>query len=123
MKLELKVPIKVQINMIDETIKALKRAKKSKLCPKNTSKDFKRGFAYCCVHLIRTLEYIKEKEWHTDEADAVEIKQGKWIYHPDDLFPAESTQECSICHEEESISLCNENYCPNCGAKMDRKGD
>ena len=45
--------------------------------------------------------------------------QGEWIYHIDDLFPAEGTQECSNCHQEEKISLCNENYCPNCGAKMD----
>ena len=52
-------------------------------------------------------------------ADVVEVKHGWWISHYDDLFPVESTQECSICHEEEFISLCNENYCPNCGAKMD----
>lgn len=52
-------------------------------------------------------------------ADVVEVKHGTWISHYDDLFPVESTQECSICHEEESISLYNENYCPNCGAKMD----
>ena len=49
--------------------------------------------------------------------------QGEWIYHIDDLFPAEGTQECSNCHQEEKISLCNENYCPNCGAKMKKKGD
>lgn len=50
--------------------------------------------------------------------------QGEWIYHIDDLFPAEGTQECSNCHQEEKISLCNENYCPNCGAKMTtKKGD
>lgn len=50
--------------------------------------------------------------------------QGEWIYHIDDLFPAEGTQECSNCHQEEKISLCNENYCPNCGAKMNtKKGD
>lgn len=40
----------------------------------------------------------------------------------DDLFPAEGTQECSNCHEEEHITLCNENYCPNCGCKMDLEG-
>ncbi len=45
-------------------------------------------------------------------------KCGHWIYHFDDLFPAESTQECSVCHEEEFMSICNENFCPNCGARM-----
>ena len=48
-------------------------------------------------------------------------KQGYWIYHTDDLFPAESTQECFMCHEHESITLYNENFCPNCGAKMKGK--
>ena len=51
--------------------------------------------------------------------DAVEVVHGRWIRHPDDLFPAESTQECSVCHEHEFFTLLNENYCPNCGAKMD----
>lgn len=49
-------------------------------------------------------------------ADAV---QGEWIMHIDDLFPEESTQECSNCHEHETIKICNDNFCPNCGAKMD----
>lgn len=48
--------------------------------------------------------------------------EGEWIYRIDDLFPAESTQECSICHEHELITLGNDNFCPNCGAKM-RKED
>lgn len=44
--------------------------------------------------------------------------KGEWIFHIDDLFPSDSTQECSLCHAEENIRLSNENYCPNCGAKM-----
>lgn len=52
------------------------------------------------------------------DAPTVEQKCGHWIYHFDDLFPAESTQECSVCHEEEFMSICNENFCPNCGARM-----
>ena len=51
------------------------------------------------------------------------VRHGRWIYHPDDLFPAESKQECSCCHEEEYLTLYNENYCPNCGAKMDGESD
>ena len=46
-------------------------------------------------------------------------KHGQWIKHFDDLFPDDSTQECSVCHESEYMTLCNENYCPHCGAKMD----
>ena len=52
-------------------------------------------------------------------ADVAPVRHGHWIYHPDDLFPNDSTQECSYCHAEESLTLYNENYCPNCGAKMD----
>ena len=52
-------------------------------------------------------------------ADVAPVRHGRWIYHPDDLFPGDSTQECSCCHEEEYLTLYNENYCPNCGAKMD----
>ena len=52
-------------------------------------------------------------------SDVAPVRHAHWIYNPDDLFPNESTQECSYCHEEESLTLRNENYCPNCGAKMD----
>ena len=48
----------------------------------------------------------------------LERKKGEWIFHIDDLFPEESTQECSVCHEEESIKIQNDNFCPNCGADM-----
>ena len=54
-------------------------------------------------------------------ADAALVRHGHWIYHPDDLFPNDSTQECSYCHAEESLTLYNENYCPNCGARMDEE--
>ena len=54
-------------------------------------------------------------------ADVVEVRHGYWIRHIDDIFPADSTLECSVCHEEECIFLCGDNYCPNCGAKMDKK--
>lgn len=47
-----------------------------------------------------------------------DVVQGEWIMHIDDLFPQESTQECSNCHEHETIFIRNSNYCPNCGARM-----
>lgn len=47
----------------------------------------------------------------------IERPTGHWINHYDDLFPEESTEECSICHQEQSIGN-DDNYCPNCGAKM-----
>lgn len=48
-----------------------------------------------------------------------EASEGEWIIHFDDLFPEESTQECSICHAEQYLRYGDDdNYCPNCGAKM-----
>lgn len=52
-------------------------------------------------------------------ADVKKIEHGYWIYHTSELFPADSTMECSVCHEHESVLLMHDNYCPNCGAKMD----
>ena len=45
-------------------------------------------------------------------------KIGRWIMHIDDLFPVESTMECSECREHQPITI-DDNYCPNCGAKME----
>lgn len=85
--------------------------------------------------LIKALQYDRgqyDKGYADGQKDAKEAQnidpeslrpQGAWIYHIDDLFPAEGTQECSNCHQEEKISLCNENYCPNCGAKMKKDGE
>jgi len=49
--------------------------------------------------------------------DAVEAVHGEWINHFDDLFPEESTIECSMCHEHQPIGI-DDNFCPNCGARM-----
>lgn len=48
-------------------------------------------------------------------------KHGKWIYHIDDIFPAESTMECDQCHAEQPLT-CDDEYCPHCGARMEDKG-
>ena len=49
--------------------------------------------------------------------DAVEVVHGRWLLCSDciDLFP-----KCSVC---DSYELSRRNYCPNCGAKMDLKGE
>ena len=56
-------------------------------------------------------------------ADVDHVRRGRWIYHRGDY-----KQECSFCHEElrllgvgiaEYFGPRNENYCPNCGTKMD----
>ena len=73
----------------------------------------------CIKHdgFIKTDRFDKANQIILDalSADAV---QGEWIMHIDDLFPCESTQECSVCHAEQTISISDDNYCPNCGARM-----
>ena len=51
-----------------------------------------------------------------------ERKTGQWIIHSDDLFPAESTMECSVCHHEQHLIIDDE-YCPHCGARMEVADD
>ena len=55
-------------------------------------------------------------------ADVAPVIHAHWINHFDDLYPVESTAECSNCHEEQ-MTLLDNNYCPNCGAKMDEEVD
>ena len=57
---------------------------------------------------------------HFAELPPAEPKRlrGKWIYHIDDLFPAESTMECNQCHAEQPLT-CDDEFCPHCGAKME----
>lgn len=54
---------------------------------------------------------------NTPTADVQEVRHGEWICHISDIFPAESTMECSLCHNERDLGYADK-YCPNCGAKM-----
>lgn len=51
------------------------------------------------------------------DANEADRPQGEWIVHFDDIWPEESTIECSVCHEEQPLEI-DDNFCPNCGAKM-----
>lgn len=51
-----------------------------------------------------------------------ERKTGKWIMHISDIYPADSTMECNVCHAEQPL-WCDDNYCPNCGARMELEGN
>ena len=59
----------------------------------------------------------------TPTADVVEVRHGRWEWLSStyDRTPCEKRYECSVCHHE-TISHGQdpwENYCPNCGARMD----
>ena len=59
-----------------------------------------------------------QKEENQPDAYYAKVEIGYWIYHYDDVFPDTCTQECSVCHEKESQTIRNDNFCPNCGASM-----
>ena len=47
--------------------------------------------------------------------DAVEVVHGRWIYEPVE-FSIVKDIRCSVCRRYVKVP---ENYCPDCGAKMD----
>ena len=48
-----------------------------------------------------------------------EVVHGRWVMK-ETCGPHTGGYHCSVC-DKMSRSLCPENYCPNCGAKMDLK--
>ena len=46
-------------------------------------------------------------------ADVAPVVHGRWLYHT--LIDGHIHAECSECHKVRII----DNFCPNCGAKMD----
>lgn len=69
------------------------------------------------------LEVIVFEIENSEQEDVQPVRHGHWINHISEIFPADSTVECSVCHEHESVLLSHDNYCPNCGAKMDGEED
>jgi len=72
----------------------------------------KKEFGYS--DLNREMRFIDEIE---SLPTIEERKVGHWIKHFDDMFPGDSTIECSVCHEEQYTTI-DDNFCPNCGARM-----
>ena len=63
-------------------------------------------------------------ECDTEDAptvDAVEVVHGWWEYNRG-AAPYEKSYYCSVCIGGES-DYGNDNYCPNCGARMDGDGN
>ena len=57
-------------------------------------------------------------------ADVVEVRHGEWV-HSDKAAHWYGKDKCSECHYRtyDGLDLSHFNYCPNCGAKMDGKGE
>ena len=71
----------------------------------------------------RTLNLVKAQPY----CDVAEVRHGEWIpiVIQENYFdpPYCDTCKCSICGYEIDVSETIYNYCPNCGAKMDGKGE
>jgi len=70
-----------------------------------------------CENYIRT---IAEDIRHLPAADVQEVKHGRWIIDRkfgNDVMSDEQMVICSVCGK--GIFYGKQNYCPNCGAKMD----
>ena len=50
---------------------------------------------------------------HMPAADVAEVRHGRWIKH-------EGYDECGLCHAK---TIYGGNYCPSCGALMDKEAD
>lgn len=59
-----------------------------------------------------------------EKADVVKVKHGEWKKKTDDIF---YWYECSECSEpipyNKYKNMYFSDYCPNCGAKMDKESD
>lgn len=56
--------------------------------------------------------------------EAEPVRHGEWVaveFMDPHGFMLERMYKCSLCHE--FVTTKNRNFCPNCGAKMDLKGD
>ncbi len=86
----------------------------------NTDSDF--SVSTAIVFRKSGLYEVSIARRRTIISKVAERKKGKWIYHNDDLFPAESTMECDQCHEEQPLT-CDDEFCPHCGAFMEGEKD
>ena len=72
--------------------------------------------------------HIKGVVENSPAADVVEVRHGEWFSNGGSF----STPRCSLCNWKKpytedywcgDILYAHWNYCPNCGAKMDGKGE
>ena len=76
---------------------------------------------YICNYHIdeETSMTIEECGKFKNKADVVEVRHGEWVDHSTDDNDMVILR-CSVCGRKQ---YGNSHYCPNCGAKMDGKGE
>lgn len=73
------------------------------------NEDIYTDFESACIFRM-----IREKINNASVADVEEVRHGKWIDEREDF----GTYRCSVCNKHYGNQY---NYCPNCGAKMDKE--
>lgn len=68
--------------------------------------------AMCDGDYKEALKMVLGKIEDAPTVDAEPVRHGRWLKNGDRYC------ECSVCHHEGNTSGAD-NYCPNCGAKMD----
>ena len=61
---------------------------------------------------------VSEAVLNTPTADVAEVRRGRWIKTS---YP--EVHRCSVCDKPSNTSKGLHKYCPECGAKMNRKRD
>ena len=85
------------------------------------SRDYRRekGTIQEAIKMVSFSEY-------TPAADVAPVVHGRWE-KSEDNYCSLNLVKCSVCHEEwcfeidDDVKDLNYNYCPNCGAKMDKE--
>lgn len=69
-----------------------------------------------------THEAIKKIIKEQPTADVQQVRHGKWLKCFEDYRKQILGDKCSVCgFEHYSVLIHNYQYCPNCGAKMDKE--
>ena len=63
-------------------------------------------------------EFIKAIIDGQPTVDVQEIRHGTWRESLSDMFPDGTDYRCSVCSR---TAILDSEYCPNCGAKMDKE--
>ena len=81
----------------------------------NTSPMYRRGYDDCVATVL-----------NAPAADVVPVVHGRWLHSGCEECSGLEVVKCSECnHEAFAIAfyVCNGNYCPSCGARMDGGAD
>ena len=103
-------------NIVDDVLKQAKQTIISEINEQPTADVVDRNECSKCV--LYPFKQLRERL----EANMVEVVHGEWIVLYDEDSPQDGIWKCSMCDYIRFIDdITPTNYCPNCGAKMDKE--